>query len=87
MATSVLLQVVDEFLRQYSVGQALVLGLVLAVVAVLPLGSRKVLSLNVLGFGLLFLLLPGSLLGPFHFRLLGIALIVLGPLLYVTGRR
>ena len=86
MAPLVPLQLIDDFLRPYSLGQAVLLLFLLAILAALPLGSRKVLSLNLLLFGVLFMLLPQST-APFHFTLLGIALVVLAPLLYVTGRR
>jgi len=80
------LQIVDSFLLQYNVGQALLLVFVLGALGVLPLKSRKLLSLHVIGFGVLFLLTPQSLV-PTHYLFLGIVLVVLGPLLYVTGRR
>jgi len=80
------LQIVDSFLLQYNLGQALLLVFVLGVVGVLPLKSRKLLSLHVIGFGVLFLLTPQSLV-PVHYLFLGIVLVVLGPLLYVTGRQ
>lgn len=53
------------------------------IVAVLPLRSRKVLSLNLLLFGVLFMVLPQST-AAFHFIFLGIALVVISPLLYIT---
>jgi hypothetical protein len=86
MASLVPLQLLDDFVRPYNLGQAVLLLFLLSLVAALPLGSRKVLSLNVVGFGVLFLLLPASE-APFHFRILGIALVVVGPVLYMTGRR
>ncbi|MFB6120477.1 MAG: hypothetical protein ABEJ68_05105 [Halobacteriaceae archaeon] len=86
MAPFVPLQLIDDLLRPYNVGQAVLLLFLLVIVGVLPLRSRKVLSLNILLFGVLFLLLPQSM-APFHYSLLGIGLIVLGPILYVTGRR
>lgn len=80
------LQVVDNFLLQYNVGQALLLLFILSVLAVLPLRSMKVLGLNVIVFGLIFMLTPMSE-APIHFQFLGIALVFVGPLLVVTGRR
>ena len=79
------LQVVDTFLTNYNVGQALLLGFVLATVATLLL-SRKVLALNTVAFGVLFLLLPQSLV-PVHYLFLGIVLVVIGPLLFVASDR
>ena len=80
------LQVVDEFLRQFNVGQPLLLVFVLSVMGLLPLGSRKALSLNLIVFGVIFAATP-AMLAPFPYRLLGIALLVLGPVVYVTGDR
>lgn len=80
------LPLIDDFLLPYNVGQALLLVFVLVVLGSLPLRSRKVLSLNLIIFGLVFLLTPASM-APIHFRFLGIALVVVGPMLYVTARR
>ena len=80
------LQVIDNFLIQYNVGQAILLLFVLTTLAALPLGSRKVIGLNTVAFGLLFLLTPDSM-EPIEFKFLGIALIFVGPLLLVTARR
>lgn len=80
------LPLIDDFLIDYNVGQALLLLFVLSVLAVLPLGSRKMLSLNAIAFGLLFVLTPASL-APLQYKFLGIALLVVAPLLYVTASR
>jgi len=82
------LPIIDDFVANYHVGHVLVLLLVLSVVGTLPLGSRKVVSINATLFGLLFLVTPGSLVGddPFTYRFLGIALVVVAPILYVTAR-
>ncbi|NHN59568.1 MULTISPECIES: hypothetical protein [Halorussus] len=80
------LPLIDDFLLKYNVGQALLLLFVLSVLAVIPLGSRKVLSLNGIAFGLLFVLTPSSM-APLHYKFLGIALLVVAPVLYVTARR
>jgi hypothetical protein len=81
------LQALDKFLVQYNVGQALLALFLLSIPGALLVGSRKVLSLNVLAFGLLFLLTPASLTEEFHYRLLGLTLLVIGPVLYVTARK
>lgn len=86
MIESVPLALLDDFLIDYNVGQALVVVFVLSVLAVLPLKSRKMLSLNVIVFGLIFLLTPASL-APLTFKFLGVALVVVGPMLYITARR
>ncbi len=80
------LQVVDSFLLNYNVGQALLLVFVLVTVGTLPLRSRKLLALNLVAFGLVFLLTPQALV-PFHYMFLGLVLLVVGPLVYVTARR
>jgi hypothetical protein len=80
------LPLIDDFLIDYNVGQALLLLFVLSVLAAVPLGSRKVLSLNGIVFGLIFVLTPASL-APLHYKFLGIALLVVAPLLYATANR
>jgi len=86
MTQFVPLPLIDDFLINYNVGQALLLLFVLSVLAAIPLGSRKVLSLNAITFGLIFVLTPTSL-APVHFKFLGIALLVVAPLLYTTASR
>jgi len=80
------LQLVDSFLLDYHVGQALLLVFVLATVGVLPLKSQKILAINTMAFGALFALTPQSLV-PIHYLFLGIALLVIGPLLYTTASK
>lgn len=80
------LPLLDDFLLPYNVGQALLVVFVLAILGSLPLRSRKVLSLNVIIFGLIFALTPSGIT-PIHFRFLGIALLVVGPMLYVTAKK
>lgn len=77
------LQVVDSFLLDYNVGQALLLGFVLAAVATL-LVSRKVFALTLVAFGVIFLLTPQTLV-PVHYLFLGIVLVVVGPLAFVIS--
>lgn len=80
------LQVIDNFLIQYNVGQAILLLFVLTTLGALPLKSRKVIGINTVAFGLLFVLTPDSV-EPMHFKFLGLALIFVGPLLIVTANR
>lgn len=84
MAPFTPLPLIDDFLLQFNVGQALLVVFVLAVLGSLPLGSRKVVSLNLILFGLVFLLTPANL-APLHYKFLGITLLVLSPVLYVTA--
>ncbi|AKU08373.1 MULTISPECIES: hypothetical protein [Haloferax] len=80
------LQLVDTFLLDYNIGQALLLVFILSTVGTLPLKSRHVLGINTTVFGLIFLLTPVSL-GKAHYLFLGIALLIVGPIVYVSGRR
>ena len=84
MTALVPLALLDDFLLPYNVGQALFLLFVLSVLATLPLKSRKVVALNVLAFGFIFVLTPSSA-APVHFRFLGLGLLVVAPMLYVTA--
>lgn len=79
------LQVVDSFLLNYNVGQALLLVFVLATLGTLPLRSQRLLSINLIAFGVIFLLTPQALV-PFHYMFLGLVLLVVGPLIYATSR-
>lgn len=80
------LQVVDNFLIQYNVGQALLALFVLTTLGALPLKSMKIVGLNTIVFGLIFLLTPSSL-EPISFKFLGIGLLFVGPLILVSARK
>ena len=79
------LQVIDSFLLDYHLGHVLVLGLVVTTLGAVPLGSRKVIAINTVVFGLLFMLTPVTVM-PSTYLFLGMALLVVGPILYVTAR-
>lgn len=79
------LQVIDSFLLNYNVGQALLLGLILTTLMALPLKSQRVIAINTTLFGVIFLLTPVSLATP-TYLFLGIALVIIGPMLYVSSR-
>jgi hypothetical protein len=79
------LQVVDSFLLDYHVGHVLVLGLVVTTLGAVPLGSRRLVAINVVVFGLLFMLTPVTVM-PSVYLFLGMALLVVGPVIYVTAR-
>jgi len=81
------LQVIDNFLLQYNVGQALFLVFILAFLGAVPLKSRKVFAIQFVSFGLIFMLTPQSLLEAAYWKFLGIALLVLGPMVYMTARQ
>lgn len=78
------LQLLDDIIQSYHLGQVLILVFVVSVLGSLAL-SKKILSINVLVFGLLFMLAPSNL-APLPYKLLGVALIVMGPVLYTTAR-
>lgn len=80
------LQLVDNFLLQYNAGQVLLAVFVLATLGALPLKSMKIIGINTVVFGLIFMLTPGSL-APVQYRFLGIALVFVGPLLIISARR
>ena len=80
------LQVIDSFLLQYNVGQAILLLFLLSLVGGLVQRSRKLIALQIITFGLLFLLTPQSLLEDIYYKFLGIALLMIGPMLYATAR-
>lgn len=84
--TEIPLQALDDFLLNYHVGHALLLLFVLSILGSLPLKSGKVLSLNAVAFGILFVVTPSSE-APITYRYLGIVLLVVGPVLYATTRR
>ena len=80
------LQVVDKFLLNYNIGQVLLLAFVLTTLATLPMKSQRLTALNVILFGVVFLLTPQAL-APFHYLFLGFTLVVVGPMLLVTADR
>lgn len=80
------LQLVDKFLIQYNVGQALLLVFVLTILATLPLKSQRLIALVAIVFGAVFLMTPSSLQPP-AFLFLGIGLLVVGPMIYITANR
>ena len=78
---------VDDFLIQYELGQAILLLFILS----LPVGyiqkSWKITGINAILFGVLFTLVPSLGGGPVHYAFLGIALLVIGPMVYISGNR
>mgnify|MGYP007020454208 CR=1 FL=1 len=77
-------QIVDSFLLNYNVGQALLLGFIMITVGALPLKSRKLLAANATAFGFIFILTLQALV-PIHYLFVGFALVMIGPLLYTTA--
>lgn len=86
MLEPVPLQVIDSFLLNYHFGHVFTLLLVLSVFGALPTGSNRAVSLNLAAFGALFLLTPIGLLGDqVAYKLLGVALLVVAPLVYTLA--
>lgn len=83
--TTVPLQWLNDFLVNYNAGQVLVVVFLLAVLASLPLRSRKVVALNFAVFGMLFTLAPAPV-SEMLWRLVGVGLMVLAPPLYLTAK-
>lgn len=90
------LQVIDGFLLNVNLGDAILVGFVLGLLAVIPMGSRKLLTLHLMVFGALLLMGPGaqyeaselSLLNSIlQYKLLGLVLLVVSPVLYATADR
>lgn len=78
------LQVVNNYLLDKNVGQALFVLFVVTFLAVLPLRNRKITALTIGVFGAIFVLTPISA-SALHFRFLGFALVVVSPMLYLTA--
>ncbi|WP_276272774.1 hypothetical protein [Haloarcula litorea] len=90
------LQLVDSFLLRYTVGDVLLLGFVVGAVGILPTRSLRMLGAHTVGIGLLLLLLPAAMLEPnagsvlgsaLQYKMFGIVLVALAPVLYAVGRR
>ncbi len=89
------LQLVDSFLLNYNVGDALLVLFGLGLLATIPLKSAKVLTLHLILFGLIFFLTPASamtvdpsgshfLSSNLQYKLLGLTLLTIGPVIYAT---
>ncbi|MFQ3476150.1 hypothetical protein HKK80_07805 [Halonotius sp. F2-221B] len=78
---------IDAILVDYHLGQFLLLGFVLTTLGALPLKSQRVIGVNTILFGLIFVLTPISLMESARaYLFLGLALLVIGPMIYVTAR-
>ena len=78
------LQLIDSILINYNMGQVLLLGFVVTTLGALPLKSQQVIGLNTIAFGLIFLLTPIETM-PSVYLFLGLTLLVIGPIVYVTA--
>lgn len=78
------LQVIDNILRQYSVAHAILILFVLSLLAGLAKQSMKLTGLQLAVFGLVFVLTPISQ-HPLYFQYFGLALLVVGPIVFVSA--
>ncbi|MFC7251288.1 hypothetical protein ACFQJ5_15805 [Halomicroarcula sp. GCM10025324] len=90
------LQVIDSFLLRFTIGDFLLLGFVLGAVGILPTRSLRTLGLHTIAIGVILLLTPASAMEPnagsilassFQYKLFGLVLLVLAPVLFAVGRR
>jgi hypothetical protein len=90
------LQVIDSFLLKLNVGDALIVAFVLGVFGLIPLKSRKLVALHTVSFGLLFLVLPTTMFSTgdlsllsnvLQYKLVGLVLVVVSPMLFATADR
>lgn len=81
------LQLLDNFLLDYDLAHALLLLFVLALPAGYVRGSRKITAINFALFGAIFIAVPSMGAGANYYAFLGVALLVLGPMLYATAER
>ena len=79
------LQVIDSFLLNYEIGQALLLAFILAIPGVLVLGSKKLLGIFLAVFGVIFLLTPQAINSKVY-MFLGLALIFVGPMIVAVAQ-
>lgn len=77
----------DDFLLNYNIGQVVLLLFILSIPAAVAKSSMKILAINAILFGGLFLVIPSIGGGPVHYAYLGVGLLVVGPMLFVTGKR
>lgn len=96
MPTQLPLQVIDNILLKYNIGDVFLLVFGLAVLGALVVRSRKVLALNTVVFGLILVLTPNSALSvaessflgtALAYKFFGLVLLLAGPVLYATARR
>lgn len=90
------LQIVDNFLFNYNIGDVLLLVAVVGAIGILVQRSNKLFGIHLLTFGLLFVILPGNMLEPkagsvfetvAMYKFAGLALLVMAPVIYAISRR
>lgn len=83
------LQLVDNFLLNYHVGHVLTLLFGLMLLGMVVVRSWKILGLNLVLFGVIFLATPASVLGgdPMLYKMFGVLLMLFGPMVYTVLAR
>lgn len=90
------LQIIDSFLLNYTIGDVLLLGFVAGAVGILPTRSLRMLGLHTIAIGAILLITPASAMEPnagsvlassFQYKLFGLVLLTIAPVLYAVGRR
>ncbi|MDX1745671.1 MAG: hypothetical protein R3324_07015 [Halobacteriales archaeon] len=76
-----------DFLLNYNAGQVVLLLFILSIPAAVAKSSMKILALNAILFGGLFVVIPSIGAGSVEYAYLGVGLLVIGPMLFVTGSR
>lgn len=80
------LQVIDNFLMQYNVGQVLALVFVLGLLGTIPLRNKTISGAHIAIFGLVFVATPLSTMGnDIIYKFFGLGLIFIGPMIVVVG--
>lgn len=95
--TAAPLQVIDSFLLGYNVGDALLLVTVLGVVGTLLVKrSMKLLALHLISMGVLFVILPASMMVPnptsflpstAAYKAAGLVLVATSPVIFTVSRK
>lgn len=78
------LQLIDSFLLDYHMGHVMLLLFAVTTAGALPLKSQRLVAVNLTLFGALFAMAPFGLMTA-AYVLFGVALLVIGPLLYATA--
>lgn len=74
---------IDRFLLEVHAGHALVGAFVLVMLAAAPLRSRKIMAINIVAFGAIFVLTPFWVIDAYApYMLAGIAMIFIGTMLF-----
>jgi len=90
------LQLIDSFLLNYTIGDVLLFGFIVGALGILPTRSLRMLGAHTVLIGVTLLLLPASTMEPnsgsllassFAYKLVGLVLLALAPVLYAVGRR